>query len=224
MPFNDVSKPAPPLPSPVLTAVLPGVSLLQPLSRRGTGPGMIVLAADYGGDSLAITEGVPSPLVKWAEEGYTVVEIKAEALKAGGSDPIRSAIETLYECDVCEPKDKIGLTGECCLPSILMAKRSRSHRPNSIDSIRCGAVEPRGPNAGQSSFHCRGCCVRGCITGIIAGFHRPRIHTRVATSCRKASRRACPTRQVTQCEEVLLSQRCFVQICHAFSGLLPLQY
>lgn len=111
MPFNDISKPPPALPSPVLTAVLPGVSLLQPLSRRGTGPGMIILTTDYG-DSLAITDGVPSPLVKWAEEGYTVVEIKAEALKSGGSDPIRRAIETLYECDVCEPKDKIGLTGE----------------------------------------------------------------------------------------------------------------
>lgn len=117
MPFNDISKPPPPLPTPVLTAVLPGVSLLQPLSRRGTGPGMIILVTDYS-DSLAITDGVPSPLVKWAEEGYTVVEIKAEALKSTGTDPIRSAIETLYECDVCEPKDKIGLTGECCLPPL----------------------------------------------------------------------------------------------------------
>lgn len=72
---------------------------------------MIILTADYG-DSLAITDGVPSPLVKWAEEGYTVVEIKAEALKSGHGDPIRSAIEKLYACDVCEPKDKIGLTGE----------------------------------------------------------------------------------------------------------------
>lgn len=109
MPFNDISKPPPPLPSPVLTAVLPGVSLLRPLTRRGTGPGMIVLAADYG-DSLAITDGVPSPLIKWAEEGYAVVEIRAEALKSAHGDPIRSAIEALYGCDVCEPKDKIGLT------------------------------------------------------------------------------------------------------------------
>jgi carboxymethylenebutenolidase len=79
---------------------------------------MIILNADYG-DSLAITDGVPSTLVKWAEEGYTVVEIKAEALKSGGSGPVRSAIKALYGCDVCEPKDKIALTGECCLlPSI----------------------------------------------------------------------------------------------------------
>ncbi|KAL1847110.1 hypothetical protein Daus18300_014051 [Diaporthe australafricana] len=108
MPFNDVSKPPPPLPSTALTTFLPGVSLLRPLSRRGTGPGMIILAADYG-DSLAITDGVPSLLVKWAEEGYTVVEIKAEAFKSGAEDLIRSAIEAVQGCDACEPKDKIGL-------------------------------------------------------------------------------------------------------------------
>lgn len=133
MPFNDISKPPPELPSPVLTAVLPGVSLLRPLSRRGTGPGMIVLAADYG-NSLAITDGVPSPLVKWAEEGYTVVEIRAEALKSGGVDLVRSAIETLYGCDVCEPKDKIGLTGKCCPPC--STRFFLSHRTENIGSIR----------------------------------------------------------------------------------------
>lgn len=134
MPYNDISKPPPPLPSPVLTAVLPGVSLLQPLSRRGTGPGMIILTTDYG-ESLAITDGVPSPLVKWAEEGYTVVEIKAEALKAASIDLIRSAIETLYACDVCEPKDKIGLTGECC-PPCSYQQNLRCHKADRIDSIR----------------------------------------------------------------------------------------
>ncbi|KAJ0120226.1 lea domain protein [Diaporthe amygdali] len=108
MPFNDITKPPAPLPSPVLTAVSPGVSLLRPLSRRGSGPGMIILAPDYG-ESLAIIDGVPSPLIKWAEEGYTVVEIKAEALRLADGDLIRTVIEALYGCEVCEPKDKIGL-------------------------------------------------------------------------------------------------------------------
>lgn len=93
---------------------------------------MIVLAADYG-DSLAITDGVPSPLIKWAEEGYAVVEIRAEALKSAHGDPIRSAIEALYGCDVCEPKDKIGLTGECCPSS--GTRYLRSHRADTLDSI-----------------------------------------------------------------------------------------
>lgn len=109
--FNDISKPPPPLPSPELTEVTPGVSLLRPLSRRGTGPGVIILTADYD-DSLAIREGVPSPLVKWAEEGYTVVEIQARALSAGeGAQLIKSAVEALAGCEKCEPKDKVGLVG-----------------------------------------------------------------------------------------------------------------
>lgn len=110
--FNDISKPAPPLPSPELTEVKRGISLLRPLSRLGTGPGIIILTHDYK-DSLAINEGVPSPLVKWAEEGYAVIEIQSTALSANEGHIIKLAIETLRDCDKCEPKDKFGLVGEC---------------------------------------------------------------------------------------------------------------
>lgn len=111
--FNDISKPPPPLPSPELTEITPGVSLLRPLSRLGTGPGMIILTHNYK-DSLAINEGVPSTLVKWAEEGYAVIEIQATALNnASGEHIIKSAVETLRACDKCEPKDKFGLVGQC---------------------------------------------------------------------------------------------------------------
>lgn len=110
--FNDISKPPPPLPSPELTEVMPGVSLLQPLSRLGTGPGIILLTHNYE-DPLAIVEGVPSPLVKWAEEGYTVVEIQARALRTGAGHIIKAAVEALRGCDKCEPKDKVGLIGSC---------------------------------------------------------------------------------------------------------------
>ncbi|KAG6359216.1 hypothetical protein INS49_012737 [Diaporthe citri] len=146
MPFNDISKPPPALPSPVLTAVLPGVSLLQPLSRRGTGPGMIILTIDYG-DSLAITDGVPSPLVKWAEEGYTVVEIKAEALKSGHGDPIRSAIETLYECDVCEPKDKIGLTAYDSELWNIVAPTLANHPSVAVAAVYADASQESSPDS-----------------------------------------------------------------------------
>lgn len=109
--FNDISKPAPPLPSPELSEVMPGVSLLRPLSRLGTGPGVIVLTQNYD-DSLAINDGVPSPLVKWAEEGYTVVEIQTRALRTGAGHIIKAALEALRDCDKCEPKDKVGLVGQ----------------------------------------------------------------------------------------------------------------
>lgn len=109
--FNDISKPPPPLPSQELTVIAPGVSLLQPLSRRGTGPGVIILTPDFE-DSLAIKDGVPAPLLKWAEEGYTVVEIQASALLTGKEqDLIKSAIEAFDSCEKCEPKGNIGLVG-----------------------------------------------------------------------------------------------------------------
>jgi carboxymethylenebutenolidase len=109
--FNDISKPAPPLPSTELSELMPGVALLRPLSRRGTGPGIIVLTGNYE-DPLAIKEGVPSPLVKWAEEGYTVVEIQAQALRTGAGHIVKAALDALSSCDKCEPKDKVGLVGE----------------------------------------------------------------------------------------------------------------
>lgn len=110
--FNDISKPPPSLPSTELREITPGVSLLGPLSRRGIGPGVIILTPDFQ-DSLAIKEGVPAPMLKWAEEGYTVVEIQAKALTGTGKSPliIKSALEALSGCEKCEPKDKVGLVG-----------------------------------------------------------------------------------------------------------------
>ncbi|CAN8106319.1 unnamed protein product [Discula destructiva] len=106
--YNDITKAPPPLPSPELTTIQPGIAHLRPLSRRGVGPGIIILTANYQ-DSLAIVEGVPSPLVKWAEEGYTVVEIQAQALRTDASQTIKLAIEALTSCEKCEPKNQIGL-------------------------------------------------------------------------------------------------------------------
>lgn len=106
--FNDISKPPPPLPRAELTEVVPGVSLLRPLSRRGTGPGVVLLTPDFP-DSLAIKDGVPAPMLKWAEEGYTVVEVQAKALN---NNIIKSALDALHGCEKCDPKDKVGLVGQ----------------------------------------------------------------------------------------------------------------
>lgn len=119
MPYNDISKAPPPLPIPELTAIVPGVAILRPLSRRGLGPGIILLTSSYE-DSLAIKNGVPTPLVKWAEEGYTVVEIQAHALGDDPSHAISSAIDALTSCEKCEPKDKIGLVGASRVPPFLL--------------------------------------------------------------------------------------------------------
>lgn len=102
---------APPsLPVPNQQVHAPGVYLLKPLSRLGSGPGMIILTSgrDLGGARL--DDGVPSPFLKWAEEGYAVVAVCLGALE-GGQDGISSALEALSGCNMCQPKGKVGLIG-----------------------------------------------------------------------------------------------------------------
>ncbi|KAJ9642680.1 hypothetical protein H2204_002328 [Knufia peltigerae] len=109
--YNDITKPPPPLPSVDLKELKPGVSLLLPLTRRGYGPGLIVLTTDTN-DPLAIKDGVPSHLVKWAEEGYAVVGIEERAFAASGDVStllLTLAVDALAKCDKCEPKGIIGL-------------------------------------------------------------------------------------------------------------------
>lgn len=137
--YNDISKPPPPLPSPELTEVAPGISLLLPLSRRGHGPGLIILTADRP-EPLAIKEGVPSPLIKWAEEGYTVVEIQAQALGVGKRHVLESAVEALSKCGKCEPKDKIGLVGKSlsCWAFLFLGSMYAHHHYPQRTILICG--------------------------------------------------------------------------------------
>ncbi|KAF5007137.1 hypothetical protein FDECE_6523 [Fusarium decemcellulare] len=106
--YADISKPPAPLPTPQLKAVRPGISLLPPLSRRGHGPGLIVLTRTSD-DLLKIEEGVPSALIKWAEEGYAVVQVDSSVLEGAQSqDVLSEAVAALNKCDKCD-KGKIGL-------------------------------------------------------------------------------------------------------------------
>lgn len=99
------------LPTPHLVELGPGLSLLRPLSRCGHGPGLIVLTSDCGPGGLALEAGVPSPLMKWAEEGYTVVEVRAKAW-TGAQEPIARALAELAHCESCQPKEQVGLVGK----------------------------------------------------------------------------------------------------------------
>ncbi|KAJ5570116.1 uncharacterized protein N7459_009546 [Penicillium hispanicum] len=106
--FADITKPPAPLPSIQLAKLRQGASLLYPLSRRGYGPGLIVLHEDST-DPLAFTEGIPSPLVKWAEEGYAVVQLGLSAFEGDSREALKEAVEALKECEKCEPKGSVGL-------------------------------------------------------------------------------------------------------------------
>ncbi|KAJ6437348.1 LOW QUALITY PROTEIN: lea domain-containing protein [Purpureocillium lavendulum] len=106
----NISKPPPPLPTARLSELRPRVRLLRPLSRRGHGPGLVVLAPDSDAAPLRIVEGVPSPVLKWAEEGYAVVEIQTSAVKQGAPrEVLDAALQALAECDECDSSDKIGV-------------------------------------------------------------------------------------------------------------------
>ncbi|KPI35644.1 uncharacterized protein AB675_4740 [Cyphellophora attinorum] len=104
--FNDITKPAPPLPRTTAKEIQPDIKLLHPLTRRGSGPGLIVLLPSKD-DFLSITDGVPSIPVKWAEEGYTVVGVSdlGDDVKA----TLKTALDALEACHECSPKEKVGL-------------------------------------------------------------------------------------------------------------------
>jgi carboxymethylenebutenolidase len=87
------------------------MTLLPPLTRRGYGPGLIILQQDCD-KILDIVDGVPSPLIKWAEEGYVVLDIQAKALKLGATEVITTAVKALQGCDELEPNSKIGIVGK----------------------------------------------------------------------------------------------------------------
>lgn len=119
-PLKSTLPPVPPLPAPRLTQSRPGVSLLQPLSRRGVGPGLILLVPQLQRPVLTIENGIPSPLVKWAEEGYVVVALDTAALQDQdqAKDLFLCAAKLISDSECCEPKDCIGLIGTVTLGRI----------------------------------------------------------------------------------------------------------
>lgn len=111
--------PLQPLPQPQLEQLLPGVSLLLPLSRRGTGPGLILLVPDLGSSILSIENGIPSPIIKWAEESYVIAAIDASAFESPerGEEILLKVTHVLNENSCCDIKSRIGLIGKS--PSLL---------------------------------------------------------------------------------------------------------
>jgi carboxymethylenebutenolidase len=104
--------PLPVLPKTTLRRITTNITLLEPLSRRGSGPGLVILVSESGAvdgaSATRIEHGVPSPLMKWAEESYTVVEIAQEALLRE-TDPLKLALTELAACQTTEPKHAVGI-------------------------------------------------------------------------------------------------------------------
>lgn len=68
------------LPSAPLMTIAEGIVLQPPLTRRGTGPGLIAFLPPDGALKISPRSGHdkpldPVPVVKWAEEGFAVIGV-----------------------------------------------------------------------------------------------------------------------------------------------------
>ena len=106
------------LPTAELIKVSKNISLLPPLSRKGHGPGLIIVLSEnaprYPQGGVICVDGVPPPLLKWAEEGFAVVEIRhdqSDIQESGSREKaaLQKAVGALEECEQCDSSDGIGM-------------------------------------------------------------------------------------------------------------------
>ncbi|KAI1087927.1 hypothetical protein F5B19DRAFT_496892 [Rostrohypoxylon terebratum] len=86
------------------------LTIMPPLSRRGHGPGLLLLVdekLDLGRNKKTLD---PPPLIKWAEEGFAVVQLRATTSEG---DLIRgglcSALSELSRLSSCDQTKRIGI-------------------------------------------------------------------------------------------------------------------
>lgn len=110
-----------PLPSAPLRPLSPNATLQPPLSRRGHGPGLVVIDPGHVLREKPDAESEtldPAPQYKWAEEGFAVVRISVGGRlsegegEAWGAKDLGRAVEVLGGLGECDVKDKFGLLGE----------------------------------------------------------------------------------------------------------------
>ncbi|EHY58466.1 hypothetical protein ABEF92_007629 [Exophiala dermatitidis] len=103
------------LPTAELVKIDSHISLLPPLSRRGYGPGLIIVLPDdtptYTDGGTVCEDGIPPPLLKWAEEGFAVLEIREAALRDTNSvqNVVDKAVAALEQCKQCRSDGGIGM-------------------------------------------------------------------------------------------------------------------
>ncbi|KAB8212291.1 hypothetical protein BDV34DRAFT_208133 [Aspergillus parasiticus] len=121
------------LPVPSMQEHAPGVYLAQPLSQKGVGPGMSILSLSPDIGNLRLENGVPSPLLKWAEEGYAVVAVCPGALQ-GNQDSIASAIEALSVCENCQPKGKVEIVTSSTAKIVIESGKPLAYRYAAVNT------------------------------------------------------------------------------------------
>ncbi|KAF8914153.1 hypothetical protein CPB84DRAFT_1669963 [Gymnopilus junonius] len=98
-----------PLPSPPLINVSPDIVVQPPLSRRGTGPGVVLYLPNHVPLSTQPTKPLdPVPIAKWAEEGFAVAGITASNQIDVGK-VLEQAIDALVSLEQVDIKDKFAV-------------------------------------------------------------------------------------------------------------------
>ncbi|UPX11820.1 Carboxymethylenebutenolidase [Ascochyta rabiei] len=82
--------------------ISPHLILQPPLSRRGKGPGLILVLDHYALIEASEQHLDPPPLQKWAEEGFAVAQVLVPGkVEDGGEFPLDRALEALKSCEGC---------------------------------------------------------------------------------------------------------------------------
>ncbi|CAN9327829.1 unnamed protein product [Alternaria alternata] len=105
-PSSSSQRAPPPLPR----TISPSITLQPPLSRRGKGPGLVLVLDHYAAREAKDGCLDPPPLQKWAEEGFAVVQLLVPGkVEDGGEFPLQKALEALKNCKGCEFSNGVGL-------------------------------------------------------------------------------------------------------------------
>jgi carboxymethylenebutenolidase len=110
---EKTSKPSSsPLPNAPCIQVTLEITIQPPLSRRGTGPGLILIVANHLDLNHHAKTLDPPPIQKWAEEGYAVSQICLGETAANLPEKLDTALRELKKLPSCSPVDKVGLVGK----------------------------------------------------------------------------------------------------------------
>ena len=107
-----------PLPDAALIRITADIVLQPPLSRRGTGPGIIIFLPDPANLVLADQSTAkpldPDPITKWAEEGFAVVAISGTSSDqvASAAQALKEPLEALQAIEQVDIKEKFAVIGE----------------------------------------------------------------------------------------------------------------
>ena len=107
-----------PLPNAALIQISSDIVLQPPLSRRGTGPGIIMFLPDSThlvlADQSTVKSLDPDPITKWAEEGFAVVAITSTSSDQvpSAAQALKEALEALQSLEQLDIKEKFAVIGE----------------------------------------------------------------------------------------------------------------